>query len=143
MIISAIVGSSNDALKVGECIIKGRIDTSKNVIGGIFGSFQNNKISINHGLNFFSTLHEDLTNLISFFHGYLNQTALKFATMTITCRNGNITSKDQEEWKNISFNSIQRNYYGPSIKYHKDSLNFLHSRYDYRGTYELDLNLKF
>jgi hypothetical protein len=67
--------------------------------------------------------------------------AIESAHLAITCRNGEISSCKQEDWRNSSFNKIERTYYGPSIRYTKDVLHFINSKVIYEGSYELDISL--
>lgn len=65
--------------------------------------------------------------------------ALEYAHLSITCRNGEINSCSQDDWRNTAFNKIERKYYGPSIRYAKDVLHFVNSKITYGGEYDLDI----
>jgi hypothetical protein len=69
--------------------------------------------------------------------------AMEYAQLSITCRNGEINSCSQGEWRNTAFNKIERKYYGPSIRYLKDILHFINSKVHYEGEYDLEISLNF
>ena len=141
--ISVLVDTVQVGEQIAELIKEHRLKIGRQALANIFGPFTANEISISQGISYFSTAKKETTDLVQILHSYLAQIAIEFATLTISCGNGSISSRSQNEWRNISFNAIERHYYGPSIKYERDTLHFINSKLDVKGSYELTFNLRF
>ena len=81
---------------------------------------------------------------VEYYHKhYLNQMAIEFACLQINCRNGEITSMAQHNWANVAFDRIERNYYGPSVKYDRDVVHIISNHFALDGHYDLEISLLF
>ena len=141
--ICELLDNIETAQRLGELVQKGRVETNCRPMLTLMAPFRVSEISVSHGINSLSTEKHDFEKLMAIFHSHLANAAIEYATLTITCGNGSISSRCQEEWRNVSFNCIERDYYGPSIKYHQDILHFVNTKIDLVGSYQLDFTLRF
>lgn len=109
-------------------------------INTIFSPYRDNSLSVCQGVNFISTSDPDA---FLFYHHHINQVAIQYAHLTITCRNGQLGSSSELDWKNTAFNKIQRYYFAPTIKYAKDIVHIVNSQIIYNGSYQLNINLQY
>ncbi len=78
--------------------------------------------------------------VFEFFHHDLNQMALEYAHLSITCRNGEINSCRQDDWRNTAFNKIERKeLWAQHSVIRAMSLHFVNSKITYGGEYDLDI----
>ncbi len=75
-------------------------------------------------MHFLNTDTIDFQQVISFYHSIINNAALKMAKISIECKNGQMMSYDAQVWHNTDFNRIERSFYGPSINYEDDTIQF-------------------
>ncbi len=79
--------------------------------------------------------------LLEFYQQHLNQAAVEYAHLEITCRNGQLSSCNQTGWHNSAFNKIERYYHAPTGKYSRDILHIINTKIILAGCYELDVAL--
>jgi hypothetical protein len=71
----------------------------------------------------------------------MSQAAVEYAHLEITCRNGQLSSCNQADWRNSAFNKVERYYYAPTAKYCRDVLHIINSKIIFLGSYELEVAL--
>lgn len=101
-------------------------------VNTIFCSDVENKISTNLGFNIISN--DDL-DAFEYYHKHINQIAIEYAHLSITCTNGELNSCSQSDWKNTSFNKIERYYSAPTYKYTKDIIHIINTKIVFEGSY--------
>lgn len=109
-------------------------------VNSIFCPKRGNALSVSTGINVLD-LHDG--EMLEFYHQHINQVVIEYARLTITCRNGELSSCEQSDWKNLSFNKIERCYYAPTAKYSKDILHIINTKIIFSGSYELDISLTY
>lgn len=127
-----------DALSsmVTEC----QKDRKMAFINTIFCPNRSNSLSVSSGLNVLDLCDSDM---LEFYHQHINQVAIEYARLSITCRNGELSSCEQGDWKNVGFNRIERCYYAPTAKYSRDILHIINTKILFSGSYELDIGLTY
>jgi hypothetical protein len=83
-----------------------------------------NKISFNSGLHFLNTETKEIFQVLSLYHSIINNATVRSARIGIECLNGQMMSYDTHIWQNSEFNRIERTFYGPSINYEEDVIQF-------------------
>ncbi len=83
----------------------------------IFSSTNKPNLSFGHNVSNFSTKNEETMTYIEFWLKQVYQAGMVSVKLTVECLSGSITSMDDDNWRTISFNQIERTFYGPSIKY--------------------------
>ena len=107
-----------------------------------FSPTPNSSFSLNHAITNFSTVGGDCQNYLEFFLNQVYQASMLSAKLTIECLNGSITSMADSNWRTTAFNTIERVFYGPSLKYEKDIL-CIYNRTRLDCHQELSLKLEF
>lgn len=107
-------------------------------INTIFSPCKENSIGVSEGLNL---LCSSEPAVMEFYHHHINQTAVEYAHLEVTCRNGQLNSCSQKDWRNTGFNKIERYYHAPTGKYARDMLHFVNNRILIMGSYELQVAL--
>ena len=59
------------------------------------------------------------------YHRVINSAAVKKAKVSLECVGGELGSTAQSNWTNTAFNRLESTYYGPSIHYTHDNINFV------------------
>lgn len=62
--------------------------------------------------------------MLSLYHSIINSAAVRMARITIDCNNGQMMSYDAHVWHNSDFCRIERTFYGPSVSYEEDLIQF-------------------
>lgn len=106
MVLSVLVARTMDLHTFEETIGRERTDKQLKIAACFYGPFTENRISVQEGMSYLSTCINEVDDLIGFYQRYLALAAVEFATLTVTCKNGSITSCDQGEWRNLDFNKI-------------------------------------
>jgi hypothetical protein len=101
-------------------------------VNTIFSRLKESSIRVSEGVNVLN-LHEP--GLLEFYQQHLNQTAVEYAHLEITCRNGQLSSCNQAGWRNSAFNKIERYYHAPTGKYTKDILHIVNTKIILTGSY--------
>lgn len=109
-------------------------------INSVFSPAKESCVSVSEGLNL---LNSNESGLLEFYHQHINQAAVEWAHLEITCRNGQLNSCNQADWHNIAFNKIERHYHAPTGKYSRDVLHIINNRVLIVGSYELEVVLTF
>lgn len=109
-------------------------------INSIFCPNRGNSLSVSTGINVLDLYDGDM---LDFYHQHINQAAVEYARLTITCRNGELSSCEQSDWKNVGFSKIERCYYAPTAKYSKDILHIINTKIIFSGSYDLDIHLTY
>lgn len=84
---------------IGNCQKEQRLT----FINSIFCPNRENRLSVSTGINVMDLYDSDM---LEFYHQHINQVVIEYAKLTITCRNGELSSCEQNDWKNIGFNKI-------------------------------------
>lgn len=67
---------------------------------------------------------DEINSLLQFYSVHINSASIKKAKITLECLNGQLLSYNDSIWKNVDFNKIQKNFYGPSVHYTEDEIHF-------------------
>ena len=62
--------------------------------------------------------------MLSLYHSVINNATVRSAKAVISCSNGQMMSYDAQIWKNTEFNRMERTFYGPSVNYEEDVIQF-------------------
>lgn len=103
-------------------ILKGRTDEKYDFMVTFFSPTPKSSLSFAYNISNFSTAKGDFQDNVEFFLIQVYQASLIWAKLTIECLNGSITSMIDSHWRTTTFNSIERMFHGPSLKYEKDIL---------------------
>jgi hypothetical protein len=107
-------------------------------VNSIFSPMKESSIAVSEGVNL---LNLKEPGLLEFYHQHIGQAAVEYAHLTITCRNGQLSSCSQTGWCNSAFNKIERYYHAPTGKYSRDILHIINTKIIFTGSYELEVAL--
>jgi hypothetical protein len=109
---------------------EGRAEGCFDYLVTLWGPFKNNSVSSDHGINFISVQTSELEQMVrlghtvTFFQHMVNSAAVKSAKITIECPEGQILAYNSRVWSNPDFSRIERTFYGPSVSYEEDLIQF-------------------
>lgn len=75
------------------------------------------EFSMSHKISKIGLLSNENGEEVDFFLKNVYLSAMMWAKVSIKCLNGSISSTNDDNWRTVSFDTIERVFRGPSIKY--------------------------
>ena len=73
-----------------------------------------NQVSVYQGINYFGSSGGNLEAYASYYNKLINSAAIQTAKVSLEAINAQVSVYGESFWRQISFNKIGANYYGPS-----------------------------